>query len=53
MDDGGPTGGPDAGGEVLRYLEAIAPGSTPLDPLPEDDPVLQALTAREEPLALL
>lgn len=34
-------------GQVLRYLEAIAPGSTLLDLLSEQDPALLALQARE------
>jgi transcriptional regulator with XRE-family HTH domain len=34
-------------GQVLRYLEAIAPGSTLLDLLSEKDPALHALGARE------
>ncbi len=34
-------------GQVLRYLEAIAPGSTLLDLLSEKDPALLSLTARE------
>lgn len=34
-------------GQVLRYLEAIAPGSTLLDVLSEKDPALLALAARE------
>ena len=34
-------------GQVLRYLEAIAPGSTLLDLLVEQDPALLALDARE------
>lgn len=35
-------------GQVLRYLEAIAPGSTLLDLLAESDPALAALQAREQ-----
>ena len=35
-------------GQVLRYLEAIAPGSTLLDLLTEKDPALLSLTAREK-----
>ncbi|MDO9434941.1 helix-turn-helix domain-containing protein [Hydrogenophaga sp.] len=34
-------------GQVLRYLEAIAPGSTLLDLLSERDPALVSLAARE------
>ena len=34
-------------GQVLRYLDAIAPGSTLLDLLSESDPALAALAARE------
>ena len=34
-------------GQVLRYVEAIAPGSTLLDLLVEQDPALLALDARE------
>ena len=34
-------------GQVLRYLEAIAPGSTLLDLLSEKDPALLSLRARE------
>lgn len=34
-------------GQVLRYLDAIAPGSTLLDLLAETDPALHALEARE------
>lgn len=34
-------------GQVLRYLDAIAPGSTLLDLLSEADPALAALQARE------
>ena len=34
-------------GQVLRYLEAIAPGTTLLDLLTESDPALNALQARE------
>ena len=33
--------------QILRYLEAIAPGVTLLSLLKEDDPSLQALAARE------
>lgn len=33
--------------QILRYLEAIAPGVTLLSLLREDDPSLQALAARE------
>jgi len=33
--------------QILRYLEAIAPGVTLLALLKEDDPSLQALAARE------
>ena len=32
---------------MLRYLDAIAPGSTLLDLLSESDPALAALAARE------
>lgn len=35
-------------GQVLRYLDAIAPGSTLLDLLAESDPTLVALKAREQ-----
>ena len=35
-------------GQVLRYLEAIAPGSTLLALLSEQDPALLALAAREK-----
>jgi len=35
-------------GQVLRYLAAIAPGSTILDLLSEKDPALAALDAREK-----
>lgn len=35
-------------GQVLRYLEAIAPGSTLLDLMTEQDPALVALAAREK-----
>lgn len=35
-------------GQILRYLEAIAPGSTLLDLLSENDPALQALVSREQ-----
>ncbi|NMF96454.1 helix-turn-helix domain-containing protein [Aromatoleum toluolicum] len=35
-------------GQVLRYLDAIAPGSTLLDLLSESDPALTALKAREQ-----
>ena len=35
-------------GQVLRYLDAIAPGSTLLDLLSESDPALIALAAREQ-----
>ena len=35
-------------GQVLRYLEAIAPGSTLLDLLSEKDPALLSLDAREK-----
>ena len=35
-------------GQVLRYLEAIAPESTLLDLLSEKDPALLALGAREK-----
>ena len=34
-------------GQVLRYLEAIAPGSTLVDLLTEADPALVSLTVRE------
>jgi transcriptional regulator with XRE-family HTH domain len=34
-------------GQVLRYLDAIAPGSTLLDLLSERDPALRSLAARE------
>lgn len=37
-------------GQVFRYLDAIAPGSTLLDLLSESDPALAALTARERTL---
>lgn len=35
-------------GQVLRYLEAIAPGSTLFDLLSEKDPALLSLEAREK-----
>ena len=35
-------------GQVLRYLEAIAPGSTLADLLLESDPALAALKVREQ-----
>ena len=35
-------------GQVLRYLEAIAPGSTLLELLSETDPALVSLQAREK-----
>lgn len=35
-------------GQILRYLEAIAPGSTLLDLLTEKDPALLSLEAREK-----
>lgn len=35
-------------GQVLRYLEAIAPGSTLLDLLCEKEPALISLNAREK-----
>ena len=35
-------------GQVLRYLDAIAPGCTLLDLLQESDPALLALQAREQ-----
>lgn len=35
-------------GQVLRYLDAIAPGSTLLDLLSESDPALTALKSREQ-----
>jgi transcriptional regulator with XRE-family HTH domain len=35
-------------GQVLRYLEAISPGSTLLDLLTEKDPALLVLDAREK-----
>lgn len=35
-------------GQVLRYLEAISPGSTLLDLLSENDPALLMLDAREK-----
>ena len=35
-------------GQVLRYLDAISPGSTLLDLLSEKDPALLALSAREK-----
>lgn len=35
-------------GQVLRYLEAIAPGSTLLELLAEKDPALLTLAAREK-----
>ena len=35
-------------GQILRYLEAIAPGSTLLDLLSETDPALLSLQAREK-----
>jgi transcriptional regulator with XRE-family HTH domain len=35
-------------GQVLRYLDAIAPGKTLLDFLSESDPALTALSAREQ-----
>lgn len=34
-------------GQILRYLDAIAPGKTLLDLLREDDPALAALEASE------
>ena len=34
-------------GQVLRYLDAIAPGSNLLDLLSESDPALAALEVRE------
>ena len=34
-------------GQVLRYLEALAPGSTLLDFLSESDPALASLKVRE------
>lgn len=34
-------------GQILRYLDAIAPGSTLLDLLAETDPALHSLEARE------
>ncbi|MBT9493068.1 MAG: helix-turn-helix domain-containing protein [Paucibacter sp.] len=35
-------------GQVLRYLDAIAPGSTLVDLLTEADPALVALNVREQ-----
>ena len=35
-------------GQILRYLEAISPGSTLLDLLSESDPSLARLAAREK-----
>lgn len=35
-------------GQVLRYLEAISPGSTLMDLLSETEPALLALAAREK-----
>ncbi len=35
-------------GQVLRYLETIAPGSTLLELLSEKDPALHALSSREK-----
>ena len=35
-------------GQVLRYLDAIAPGSTLIDLLTQADPALVALTVREQ-----
>ena len=35
-------------GQVLRYLEAISPGSTLMDLLSETEPALLALAAREQ-----
>jgi hypothetical protein len=35
-------------GQVLRYLEAIAPGTTLLQLLFESDPALAALALREQ-----
>lgn len=35
-------------GQVLRYLDAISPGSTLLDLLSESDPALVSLKAREQ-----
>lgn len=35
-------------GQVLRYLQAIAPGSTLLDLLLEKDPALRALASQEQ-----
>jgi hypothetical protein len=35
-------------GQVLRYLQAISPGSTLLELLSEKDPALLALSAREK-----
>ena len=35
-------------GQLLRYLDAIAPGSSLLDLLQAKDPALKALQAREE-----
>ena len=35
-------------GQVLRYLEAIAPGSTLVELLSEQDPALLTLSAREK-----
>ncbi|MFH7042051.1 helix-turn-helix domain-containing protein [Paucibacter sp. JuS9] len=35
-------------GQVLRYLDAIAPGSTLVDLLTEADPALVSLTVREQ-----
>ena len=35
-------------GQVLRYLEAVAPGTTLFDLLSESDPALVALRSREQ-----
>ncbi len=35
-------------GQILRYLEAVAPGSTLKDLVSESDPALMALSAREK-----
>ena len=35
-------------GQILRYLEAIAPGSTLMELLSETDPALLSLQAREQ-----
>src|ERR1700722_8031892 len=37
-----------AGGQILRYLDAIVPGKTLLDLLAESDPALATLSAQEQ-----